>query len=82
MPIIEKDVRPELSRMKDHELIQQSGAQINCRLARPEDFVVLTPEEGITAETPGHGQCGDSKKEYRRLLEKAADAPGKSKLTI
>jgi hypothetical protein len=82
MPAIEKDNRPAVSRMKDNEVIQQSEAQINSRLARPEDFVVLSPEEGITAETPGHGQQGKTAAERRKLMKTAADAPGKSKLSI
>jgi len=79
MPIIEKDVRPEVSRMKDHEVIQQSAAQIDTRLASPEDFIILQPGE---AEVPSHGQQGKTPAERRKLLQKAADAPGKSKLTI
>jgi hypothetical protein len=42
--------------------VELSPAQSNPSLARPEDFVV------VEDDLPGHGQCGNNQREYRKLL--------------
>jgi hypothetical protein len=76
--IIEKDVRPEKGRGKDGEVITLGKAQHDPHLADPNDFVVLQPDEGVTAEVPAHGQHGNSKADHQKLLRKSAADKGKS----
>jgi predicted alpha/beta-fold hydrolase len=53
-------------------LIEQTDNQRNPFLARPEDFEVLEPSDAAKPMArPFHGQTGDSKTEYNRLLQEA-----------
>jgi hypothetical protein len=54
---IEQDQKIELTRQ-----------QTNPYLARPEDFTISEPDEIASRPTPFHGQCGDTQREYKRLL--------------
>lgn len=51
-----------------NQKIELTENQQNPGLARPEDFTVMHPDESATKHLPGHGQCGDTKREYNALL--------------
>jgi hypothetical protein len=53
---------------KNNEKIEQTAQQSNPYLARPEDFTISEPDEIDSRSTPFHGQCGDTQREYDRLL--------------
>ena len=76
--IISREKRPKIAKTKDGEVITLTESQCDPHLADPHDFVVLTPEEGMTRETPSHGQHGRSVEELQALLLKAAQDRGKS----
>jgi hypothetical protein len=59
--------------------IELTEKQQNPYLARPEDFAVSEPDD--SRPLPFHGQCGDTTKEYDRLLAIRASKAGKSKVT-
>jgi hypothetical protein len=65
---------------EQNKLFEQTEAQRNTRLAKPQDFVVTTASEGLSKSLPGHGQRGDSLAEHKRLLKEAATGNA-SKLT-
>jgi hypothetical protein len=48
--------------------IEQTENQRDCYRARPEDFHVSEPDEITSRTQPFHGQCGDTDREYNRLL--------------
>jgi hypothetical protein len=62
--------------MADDKLIELTEAQQNPGLARAEDFEVI--DGGAPMAEPFHGQHGDSRAEYKRLLAQR-DQDGKSK---
>jgi hypothetical protein len=64
---------------RDEENIELSEAQQNPYLARPEDFVVGTGVDAAKRQLPGHGQCGDTLREYNHLLKQREQSAGKSK---
>jgi hypothetical protein len=49
-----------------------SDQQMCPYLAKPEDFVVGKPGENLSGQ-PGHGQCGSSEAEYKKLVQEADD---------
>jgi hypothetical protein len=63
------------------KLLDLSESQLNPYLARPEDFIVTKANEAANQTVPGHGQHGDSAREYRHLLKQSARQPDKSKFT-
>jgi hypothetical protein len=79
-PIVEKLRRRERGEGKDHSKIELSSNQMTPGDALAPEFVVLTPDQGITAEVPSHGQHGRSKSDHRKLLQKSAADRGKSPL--
>jgi hypothetical protein len=48
--------------------IELTENQQDPYLARPEDFDISGPDEIASRSTPFHGQCGDTHREYDRLL--------------
>jgi hypothetical protein len=52
----------------ENELIELTEAQQNPSLAHPADFKIGSPLQSEGYATPGHGQCGDSKAEYAKLV--------------
>jgi hypothetical protein len=79
--IISRRPRRAVGHGADHEKIKLSENQINPYLAKPTDFVVADPGEGVNRETPAHGQHGKTKRDHKKLLEKARRAKGKSLLS-
>jgi hypothetical protein len=75
--IISHDPRPDRMKSADDEVIVLSKNQIDPYSAKPSDFIVL--READELEVPGHGQCGKTLAQYKRLLKAAADCEGKSK---
>jgi hypothetical protein len=61
--------------------IEQSENQRDPYRARPEDFAVSEPDDIASLPVPFHGQCGDTTREYDRLLAVRASKAGKSKVT-
>jgi hypothetical protein len=57
------------------EVIDLTPSQSNPGLADPADFKVSTDN---TADVPGHGQRGESTKEFNQLLAVRASKAGKS----
>jgi hypothetical protein len=53
---------------EDNQKIELSEAQQNPSLAHPADFAIGSPLQSGDYATPGHGQCGDSKAEYAKLV--------------
>jgi hypothetical protein len=51
---------PEVNESQNNEKIELSNNQQNPGAAKPEEFEVQS-------EIPGHGQCGDSRAEYKKL---------------
>ena len=52
-----------------NEKIELSRNQQNPGLAKPEDFnVVESDDPAYLGRLPFHGQCGDTPREYHRLL--------------
>ena len=47
------------------EVIVLTPSQENCNLASPSDFTINTTND---SGTPGHGQRGDTQKEFKKLL--------------
>lgn len=66
-------------RNKDHEKIEPTREQMNPYLASPHDFEVSKPDQFADRYTEFGGQCGESEREYEKLL-KQADKRGKSPL--
>jgi len=62
-------------------LFEQTEAQRNPYLARPEDFEVMSPVEAAQRSLPGHGQCGNNFHQYNQLLKEREHVAGKSKPT-
>lgn len=56
-------------------LVEPTPEQNNPYLADPRDFVVV--EDGV----PFHGDCGDDKAQYRRLLQQEKAAANASNFT-
>ena len=50
------------------QVITQTEAQRNPYLCRPEDFEISTGDQIASKPRPFHGQNGDSRREYERLL--------------
>lgn len=48
--------------------IELTENQQDPYVARPEDFDISEPDEIASRSTPFHGQCGDTHREYDRLL--------------
>jgi hypothetical protein len=63
------------------KLIEQSEAQQSPRLAKAEDFKIKTADEAANQSVPGHGQHGQSAREYNALLKHGARQPGKSRFS-
>jgi hypothetical protein len=59
-----------------NQLVHQTEQQANPFLARPEDFTVVEDDA-----QPFHSQCGDSKREYARLLAESEKLNTKSPFT-
>jgi hypothetical protein len=76
--IVEKLPRRKVGKGEDHSKIELGSNQMTPGDALASDFVVLTPEEGIAAEVASHGQHGNTKADYRKLLQKSAADRGKS----
>lgn len=76
--IVEKVPHNKVGKGKDNEVIELSWQQLTPGDAQPEDFEILEPSEGVNADVPAHGQCGDNESEYRALLKKGAADKGKS----
>lgn len=76
--IIERDKRPAKGSGEDNQAITLSEKQVDPYQADPNDFVVLSPEKGMNAETPAHGQHGRNKSDHAKLLKKSAADRGKS----
>jgi hypothetical protein len=55
-----------------NQLFEQSDFQTDPGSARPEDFEVLTPEEARALDVPFNGSCGNSYREYQKLLKESA----------
>ena len=49
-------------------LIEQTDFQRDPYRARGQDFEISPPNGPAEMETPGHGQCGDTKREQAKLL--------------
>jgi hypothetical protein len=62
---------------KNNEKIELSDAQSNPRLAEPTDFEILQNGGDGGKTLPFHGQCGDSRAEYQKLIRPNRDK-GKS----
>jgi hypothetical protein len=58
--------------------IDQTDNQRDPYRARPEDFPVSEPNEIAARTQPFHGQCGDSTREYNKLLAIRGSKAGKS----
>jgi hypothetical protein len=63
------------------QVIQLTDSQQNPYLARPEDFKISEPDDIASRSVPFHGQCGDTTREYNRLLAIRESKAGKSKVT-
>jgi hypothetical protein len=50
--------------------IELTPEQTNPYLACAEDFTISEPDEIASRRTPFHGQCGDTQREYDRLLRR------------
>lgn len=61
--------------------IEQNENQRDPYRARPEDFVISEPNNIASLPVPFHGQCGNTTREYNRLLAVRASKAGKSKVT-
>lgn len=59
--------------------IDLTPSQQNPYLARPEDFEVTTAKEAANQARPGHGQTGDSNREYAKLLNNPRRAENRTK---
>ena len=66
-----------MTREKD-KLVQQSEAQRNPYLARPEDFTIMSAADAAQKVLSGHGQRGENMRQYNRLLEERKRDAGKS----
>ena len=66
---------------QQNQKIELSRNQQNPYLARPEDFDIAEANEIASRAQPFHGQCGDSTREYNKLLAVRASKAGKSKVT-
>jgi hypothetical protein len=66
---------------RDNQKIELSDAQSNPRLADPNDFEILQNGGDGGKTLPFHGQCGDSRAEYRKLIRPNRDKGKSSRIT-
>jgi len=66
---------------EQNKLIEQTEGQRNSYILRGQDFTVTTASEGLSKSLPATGQCGDSEREYARLLEEGSATANASELT-
>jgi hypothetical protein len=65
----------------NEEKIELSLNQQNPYLARPEDFTVMPAGEAAKRSLPGHGQHGDTQREYNAILNDPRRGYNKSEPT-